>query len=98
MWVIDESPPGGTTAFASIWTLKRLAPGETTRFAWKVTLIEAGRFTLNYTVAAGLEGKALARRAGSDGPVTGTFAVRITREPSAARVNPETGAVERLGE
>jgi len=68
------------------------------RMPWRLTPIEPGRYELKYTVAAGLGGRARARRAASDAPVTGTFAVRVGRKPAAARVNPGTGAVERLEE
>lgn len=95
VWIVDESPGGATTALASTWALRQLAPGETKTFSWRVTPLEAGRYALTYTVAAGLDGRALARRAAGDAPVTGTFAVRVDRMPAAARVNPETGAVER---
>ena len=95
IWIVDEGPSGGTTAFTNTWALEGLAPGETKTFRWRVTPIEAGRYRVKYTVAAGLDGKAKARGDDGESPVTGTFPVRISREPSGARVNPVTGGVER---
>ena len=98
VWIVDEAPPGGTTASTNTWALDGLAPGQTKRFRWKLTAVEPGSYKVKYTVAAGLDGKAKARTARGDSPVTGTFAVRIQSKPSRARVNPETGEVERLEE
>lgn len=95
IWIVDEEPSGGTTALANTWALEGLAPGETKTFRWKVTPIEAGRYRVKYTIAAGLDGKAKARDEAGESPVTGTFPVRVSQRPSQSRVNPETGAVER---
>lgn len=96
VWIVDESPGGGTTAFADTWALAGLAPGQTKTFRWTLTPIEAGSYRVKYTVGAGLDGKARTRGSQGASSLTGTFAVRVSRRPSAARVNPETGAVERV--
>ena len=98
MWIVDEGPRGGSTAFTNTWALEGLAPGQTKTFSWKVTPVEAGRYSVKYTVAAGLDGKARARTADGDGPVRGTFRVRVDDRPSSSRVNPDTGEVERVAE
>lgn len=95
VWIVDQGPAGGGTALVNTWALDGLAPGQTRTFTWKVTPVEAGRYDLKYTVAAGLDGKAKARDANGRSPVGGTFAVRVSRKPADARVNPETGEVER---
>ncbi len=95
IWIVDQGPRGGSTAFTNTWALEGLAPGQTKTFKWKVTPIESGRFKLKYTIAAGLDGKAKARNAQGESPVSGTFPVSISKKPSTARVNPDTGAVER---
>lgn len=95
VWIVDESPGGGTTAFADTWALEGLAPGETKPFRWTLTPVEAGSYRVKYTVRAGLDGKARTRGTQGASSLTGTFAVRVSRKPSAARVNPETGVVER---
>jgi hypothetical protein len=59
-----------------------------------VTPIQPGVYRVKYEVAAGLSGKAKARGAGGGSP-RGGFVVRVSGKPPKARVNPETGAVER---
>jgi len=98
IWIVDEAPGGGTTAVTNTWALKGLAPGETKTFRWTLTPIDAGSYRVTYTVGTGLDGKADARGAGGRSPVTGSFAVRVSSEPATARVDPETGDVERIEE
>ena len=97
VWVVDQGPKGGATAYTNTWALDRLPAGETKTFEWDVTPIEPGRYTVKYTVAAGLDGKAKATVSGG-GPATGSFPVQISKTPAQARVNPETEEVERVEE
>lgn len=97
IWIVDRGPRGGTTAYTNTWALDGLAPGETRTFRWMVTAVEAGSYRVKYTVAAGLDGKAKARTTDGESPVTGTFPVRISQVPRLSRVDPRTGAVERVG-
>ncbi|MGA2452482.1 MAG: hypothetical protein ABSG93_03095 [Solirubrobacteraceae bacterium] len=88
------SPPGGgQTAYVNTWALGALAPGKTRTFVWRVVPVKAGSYTVQYTVAAGLSGKAKARLA-SGAPVQGQFAVDIASAPKLTHVNPATGRVE----
>lgn len=98
IWVVDEGPRGGTTAYVNTWALNGLSPGQTKTFTWKVTALEPGRHQLKWTVAAGLTGKATARTASGDSPVSGSFAVTISDKPSTARVDPASGNVIRDGD
>jgi hypothetical protein len=109
VWAIEQgpgvvaSPPveseqispagGGQTAYVNTWALGALAPGKTRTFAWRVVPVKAGSYTVHYTVAAGLSGKAKARLA-SGAPVQGQFAVEIASAPKLTHVNPATGHVE----
>jgi hypothetical protein len=100
IWILDDGPRGGTTAYTNTWALGRMAPGATKTFEWRATPVVAspdGRpFRLSWRVSAGLDGKAKARLA--DGGVPrGTFAVSVDREPSQARVDPDSGEVIRGG-
>lgn len=95
VWVVDAGPVGGTTAYTNTWALNALKPGETRTFTWNVTPVVAGRYKLRYTVAAGLNGKAKAARAGG-GAVTGSFPVQVSKTPEQARVDPSTGKVQRI--
>jgi hypothetical protein len=90
----EISPPGGgQTAYVNTWALGALAPGKTRTFVWSVVPVKAGIYTVRYTVAAGLSGKAKARLA-SGGLVQGQFAVNIASAPKLKHVNPDTGKVE----
>lgn len=86
-------PGGGQTAFVDTWALGPLASGGTKTFEWKVTPVKAGRQTLRFQVAAGLDGNAKTQLPGG-GQAAGRFTVQIAPKPSATHVNPETGAIE----
>jgi hypothetical protein len=89
----EVNPPGGgETAYVNTWALGALAPGKSKRFVWKVTPVKAGLHTVHYSVAAGLDGKALARLAGGGRPA-GHFVASIAPKPRATHVNPETGQI-----
>jgi hypothetical protein len=94
VWIVDRPPEGSTTAYVNTWALGPLLAGETKRFVWRVTPVQTGTHRIRYRVAAGLGGRAKAVLAGNRVPER-ELAVRITSRPAPARVNPETGAVER---
>jgi hypothetical protein len=94
VWIVDQGPTGGTTAYTNTWALGRVPPGATKTFEWKVTPVRAGTYRISYRVAAGLDGKAKARLDGGD-PVEGTFTVNVSKKPSQSRVDPESGEVIR---
>jgi hypothetical protein len=91
----DEISPvgGGQTAYVNTWAFGSLAPGATRTLTWNVVPVKSGPWTVHYTVAAGLAGKAKARLAGG-GLVQGQFAVNIAPAPKLTHVNPDTGRVE----
>jgi len=92
LWIVDKGPHGGDTAYVSTWALGPLPAGRTRVFEWHVTPMVAGTHSLRWHVAAGLNGKAIARtRDGSD--AAGTFHVTVSRKPQVAVVDPETGDV-----
>jgi hypothetical protein len=94
VWIVDDGPRGGGTAYTNTWALGRMAPGQTKTFEWKVTPVKAGEHKVTYRVAAGLDGKAKARLDGGD-PVEGTFTVNVSKKPSQSRVDPDSGEVIR---
>ncbi|HEX2087627.1 MAG TPA: hypothetical protein VHF89_18225 [Solirubrobacteraceae bacterium] len=94
VWIIDEAPRGGVTAYTDTWALGRLDAGEEREFRWDVTPVKSGRYEVRYRVAAGLDGKAVAQTADGQSP-RGSFDVSISREPDQARVDPDTGEVVR---
>jgi hypothetical protein len=90
----EVSLPGGAqTAYVNTWALGALAPGKTRTFVWHVVPVKAGTYTVHYSVAAGLAGKAKARLA-SGAPAAGRFAVDIAPAPQLTHVNPATGRIE----
>jgi hypothetical protein len=92
VWVIDAPPEGSTTAYTNTWALGPMSAGETKRFVWRVTPVQAGTHRLRFRVAAGLNGRAKAVLAGDRVPER-EMTVRISSRPASARVDPETGAV-----
>jgi hypothetical protein len=94
VWIVDDGPVGGITAYANTWALGRLAPGKTKRFVWKVTPVRAGAHEVRFRIAAGLDGKAQARGAGGGAP-EGSFNVKVSPKPLQATVDPDTGEVVR---
>jgi hypothetical protein len=94
VWIVDDGPLGGGTAYTNTWALGALKAGETRKFVWKVTPVRSGSHEVRYRVAAGLNGKAVARTAGGE-KAEGTFNVNISQKPSQATVDPETGEVIR---
>ncbi len=87
------SPPGGgQTAYVNTWALGALAPGHTSTFVWRVVPVKAGRYTVHYTVAAGLSGRARAQLT-HGGPAVGHLTADIAPRPPATHFDPETGQV-----
>ncbi|HWH92495.1 MAG TPA: hypothetical protein VNT03_01430 [Baekduia sp.] len=97
LWIVDRGPRGGDTAYLSTWALGPLAAGRTKTFEWHVTPVVAGTHTLRWHVAAGLDGKAIARTEDGREPA-GTFRVTVSGKPAAATVDPETGDVVSAGD
>jgi hypothetical protein len=103
VWIIDRPPgpcryscqsggPGGAvTAYSNTWALGPLKPGKTATFDWGVTAIKPGTHTIQYQVAAGLNGKSVAVLAGGGTP-KGTFKVTVSHQAAQSYVN-DSGAV-----
>jgi hypothetical protein len=83
VWVLDEEPKGGTSAYTNTWSLGPLLPGQTKTFLWRVTPVQAGRYTIAYRVSPGLDGKARLARGTK---ARGAFRVTISDAPVPARV------------
>jgi hypothetical protein len=96
VWIVDDSPAGGITAYTNTWALGALKPGESRTFTWKVTAVRPGTHEVHYRVAAGLNGKAKAQGSGGSA-AEGSFTVNISRKPAQSTVDPETGEVIRNG-
>jgi hypothetical protein len=86
VWVLDDGPRGGITAYTNTWALGRLKPGQTKTFVWKVTAVKPGVHAIKYKIAAGLDGKAKAVLAGGNEEPTGAFTINVSGKPADARV------------
>lgn len=92
LWIVDKGPAGGDTAYVSTWALGPLRAGSTRTFEWHVTPVVSGTHVLRWQVAAGLDGKAIARTTAGQA-ASGTFRVSVSSTPAQATVNPKTGDV-----
>jgi hypothetical protein len=95
--LVGEPPPkglsGGVRAQTNTFAFGPLEPGDEREVVWQVTPVKPGTYTLNYQVAAGLDGKAKAVTA-AGGEVKGDFVVTITDKPPKTRVNDAGEVVE----
>jgi hypothetical protein len=90
VWIVDEGPSGGDSAYANTWAVGPLGEGRTTTVEWKLTAAKAGRYTVNWRLAPALEGDVSL----GDGRTEGEFDVTIADAPVPARVGAD-GEVER---
>jgi hypothetical protein len=83
VWVVDEGPRGGDSAYVNTWAVGPLGKGQSRTVEWKLTAVEAGRYRVAWRLAPALEGDVKL----GDGRTKGEFAVTIADEPQPARVN-----------
>jgi hypothetical protein len=84
-FIVNNGPSGGDTAYVGTSALGPLKPGQTKTFKWDVTAVVAGKYSLKYAVAAGLDGKAKAVLAGGGAP-TGEFSGQISAKAPETKV------------
>lgn len=73
----STSPGGASTSSAKTFDFGPLKPGETTKAVWKLSAVRAGKFTLLYSIDAGLSGESKAKTGNGVTP-GGSFATEIT--------------------
>jgi len=88
----EYSEGGDVTAYTNTWASGPLRSGASATFSWVVTPVKVGSYSVDWTVAAGLNGKAKARLAGGQLP-TGRFAVDVASAPAQTHVDSNTGQV-----
>jgi hypothetical protein len=98
IWIVTQAPgpcgyscknrgPGGAaTAYTNTWALGKLAPGHVAVFRWKLTAVQPGAYTVEYEVAAGLNGYAKAVLSDKS-PARGHFTVHISSAPATVTVH-----------
>jgi hypothetical protein len=84
-FIVNKGPAGGDTAYVGTSALGPLKPGETRTFKWDVTAVVAGKYSLRYAIAAGLNGKAKAVLAGGGTP-RGEFTGTVSNKAPEAKV------------
>jgi hypothetical protein len=84
VWIVDRGPDGGESAYTNTWSFGPMLPGETKDFAWRLTAVRPGTYTIKYSVAPGLNGKAKVANGQKN---TGSLHVTISDQPVPARVN-----------
>jgi hypothetical protein len=82
----DASPRGCDTAYVNTWACGPLKPNAQKTFRWSVTAVKAGEFTINWRVAAGLDGKAKAVASGGGPAPRGSFSGTISDAAPKVRV------------
>jgi hypothetical protein len=83
VWIVDEGPVGGDSAYTNTWAVGPLGEGQSRTVEWKLTAVKAGTYTVNWRLAPSLVGDVSL----GDGRTKGSFDVTITDEPVPARVN-----------
>jgi len=69
----EAAPRGCDTAYVNTWACGPLKPNEEKSFRWSVTAVQAGKFQVNWRIAAGLDGKAKAVAMGGGPAPSGHF-------------------------
>jgi hypothetical protein len=92
LWIVEQQPTAAATADGFTWGMGAVPPGTTSEFELSLNPAVPGTHEVKWTVAAGLNGKAMARSSSGERPA-GTFTVRVSDEPAAAHVDPDTGKV-----
>jgi hypothetical protein len=81
--------------YVDTWSLGPLKPGESKSFKWDVTAVQAGPYELNYSVAAGLDGKAKAVDAGGNIP-QGVFTGTVDDAAPQTRIADDGHTIEEI--
>ena len=82
----SQTPNGiENPTYVNTWSLGPLEPGESKRFRWNVTAVQAGPYELSYEVAAGLDGKARAVDASGEAP-RGIFSGTVSDDAPQTRI------------
>jgi hypothetical protein len=88
---------GDDPTYVDTFSLGRLDPGQTRRFRWSVTAVEAGPYEIRWRVQAGLDGLAKAVLPGGGVP-RGRFVGVVGNGPPRANINFADGETVERGE
>jgi hypothetical protein len=93
VWIVDDGPASGDTAYANTWALGAIEPHRTRSFTWSVVPVRAGRYTLRYALTGSTTGRSPLRLA-DGGAARGSFTVVVNGRPPKVRVTPDGRIVE----
>jgi hypothetical protein len=91
----EDTPLGSSpaaTAQTNTFDFGPMAPGETKDMIWQLTAVRGGTYTVNYEVAAGLQGNAVAVTADGSRP-EGKFVVTISTKPPSASIDDQGNVI-----
>lgn len=88
IWIVDEGPRNGDTAYGNTWSLGSVRPNRTRTFTWHVVPVRAGRYELRYRLFGSTTGRSTLRLANGAAP-HGSLAVQVLGKPAAVRVAPD---------
>jgi len=100
VWILEQNYPklagetasaGAEAAQTNTYSFGVLDSGDTREIVWKLTAVQSGRYVVDYRIAAGLQGKAIAENTDGSEP-EGQFVVVISDVPPQTRVD-ESGKV-----
>jgi hypothetical protein len=89
----SSDPGGASTSNRKTFAFGEVKPGQTVKAVWKLSAVRAGKYTLLYSVDAGLSSKARAKTTGGVAP-GGTFTTEITEELPETEVDDNGEIVE----
>jgi hypothetical protein len=87
VWVVDDGPASGDTAYTNTWALGAIEPHKTRSFTWSVVPVKAGRYTLTYSLTGSTTGRSPLRLV-NGGAARGSFTVQVSGKPPQVRVTP----------
>ena len=88
VWIVDDGPLSGDTAYANTWALGSIRPHDTRTFTWNVVPVKAGSYELRYRLTGSTTGRSQLRLPNGDAP-RGSFQVRVSGKPAQVRVTPD---------
>jgi hypothetical protein len=89
----SSKPGGAATATPRTYSFGPLKPGKSVEAVWKLSAVRAGKYTVSYEVAAGLDAETRAKTSGGV-PPGGSFVTDISTELPETEVNAAGEIVE----
>jgi len=93
VWVVDDGPVSGDTAYANTWALGSIRPHATRSFTWHVVPVRAGSYRLRWSLTGSTSGRSRLRLAGG-GAASGSFRVVVSGKPPQVHVTRDGRIVE----